>query len=282
MRRRAILALLPLFLLSGCVSMQQLMDSVAKPTARLLDVQFTSLSLESLGLNFVVEVSNPMSVAIPLLDIDVALASAGTPFLSGAAEGGGVIAAGGARSIDIPVQVGFAQLISAIAGIRPGAVVPYRAEFGIGLDVPGIGLQRLPIAHDGEMPVPAVPKVDVGNFSLSEIGLTRVGGTATIDIENTNAFAVALSTLDLGLSLSGREVAGLDAKPGTELAPGQTTQIELPLGFSPLELGSSILDVLRGSSTNYGLAGSMKLGTRFGDFDVPLNVLGEAPIGRTR
>ena len=64
-----ILSILPLVVISGCDTAQQLLHVIPKPTARLSGVQFGNIDLKSATLLFDVEVSNPYSVALPLLNI---------------------------------------------------------------------------------------------------------------------------------------------------------------------------------------------------------------------
>lgn len=266
--------------LVGCASVLETLQQVARPSARVTGVRITSLSLDHVQLDFDLEVTNSASVALPLLGLDYSLASGGSPFLSGASEVGGSVPANGTRTIALPLRVGFRETLTALSGVRPGQVFPYRAELGLAVDAPALGRLVLPLSHEGELPIPTVPKVELGSIAWDEISLTRVGGVAKLNVANTNDFAVALQNLSCGLALGGTKVGDLMARPTQELSPGESTTVEIPLGFAPLDLGTGLVNLLRGTGSGYGIDGMLSLDTRFGALELPYSSNGQVPFER--
>ena len=158
----------------------------------------------------------------------------------------------------------------------------YTAELGLGVNVPGAGPRRLPLRHQGELPIPALPRVELDALRLDELGLREVSGTAVLRVANPNAFAVVVDRLSLDLQLAGRGVGTLGARQVLELDADGAGTLELPMSLSPLDLGTAVLDALRRSSTDYGLSGGIGFDTPFGALASDLDVTGEVPIQRTR
>lgn len=267
-------------LLAGCASVMETLQQVPKPTARVSGVRLGALDFERATLVFDVEVENPLSVAVPLVDVDLDLASGQRSFAQAMVPLSGTVPAGGRRTVECPVEVDLAQTLRTLSGVRPGQVVDYRAELGLGLDVPALGRQRLPLAKEGELPVPALPRVSVDAFRMDRVGLTGVTGTTVLRVGNPNAFAVGLDALDVGLRVAGREVGDLTARSALSLDPDGEGTIELPLSLSTLDLGSALLQVFGGEAADYGLLGEATLATPFGDLTAPVDVSGDAPVVR--
>lgn len=267
---------------AGCSNLAELARSVPRPTASVEGARIEGFSLNSLTLALDLRIDNPLSVDVPLVDADLRLASAGAEFLSGSFPLQGLVPAGGSRRVTVPVSVDLVQTLRTLSTVRPGQVVPYRAELDLSIDVPVTGVIALPLAHEGGLPVPAAPKVSLEKFSLTDLSLQKVAGTVALKLDNPNAFAVGLDRLDVGLSLAGKRVGDLTAQAGPRIEGGQAGALELPLALAPLQLGTAVLDVLRGEQAAYALKGDLAVGTPFGVLRLPLDTSGQAPVTRTQ
>jgi len=144
---------------SGCGVADQL--GLAKPTASLKDVKFTSATLQAATLAFDLEVDNPYSTDLPLSDLDYSLASSGQKLLSGAVELAGSIPANSSKVLSIPVDVDFLEFIKGLGNIDPGKDIPYEAVLGLAVKTPLGGALRLPIKREGTL---SIPKVSLESF----------------------------------------------------------------------------------------------------------------------
>lgn len=283
MRSRLLLflafALLPL---SGCADALKILDDMTQktPTAKVDGVGLSGLSLQAVVLDFDIAILNPYSFDLPMLGFDFGLSTGGQPFLNGDLESAWSIPANGSRLVKLPVSVDLLGLVQTVTSLRPGNVVPYDAEIGLKLDVPGAGPLRVPVRTQGKLPIPNVPKVSVASLNWSEISLNRVGGDLKVNLANTNDFPLTLKGLDYGLSLGGRDVASGLNSTGVELGAGGDGALSIPLGFSPLEVGSAIMGVLTGSSADYGMRGNLSVDSPFGPMTLPFTSSGTAPQQR--
>lgn len=278
------------FLLAGCESvpgLKEFLDSAPKPTADIKNVEFEDLSLESLKLNFKVDVDNPYPVPLPLTNIRYALAAggavdkagSGAPLASGDIVDPGTLPANGTKTIDVPVELRFSEMLSAVKGLKLGQVLPYRANFDFSVQPPGTTTPLvLPLAHEGEVPVPAPPAVSLEKIEWEKLSLTQAKGVISMKVENPNDFGLDLSKLSYGLKLNGKSlVSGAVAEP-LSFSAGKSQTVSVPVDLSTLQIGMAMFKVLQGGRADYALDGSMGVKTPFGAFDHDYAKKGVVPI----
>lgn len=274
-RRAALTALIALATgLAGCETLQGFVDTAPKPSARIKAVNLGALSLEQAALNFDVEIDNPYSVGLPLVDLDYAIASDGRAFLSGAAPISGSIPARGSRIVTVPATVRFADLMGALEGVRPGAVVPYTADLNLSVDAPGLGEVKLPLQKRGELPIPTVPSVALESIDWESLTLERAAALLTIRITNLNQFPLDLSRLDYALSLAGTPVVETSLRQAVSFSAGGEGVLEIPIALAPKDLGLAAFRMLTGDGAGYELGGLMNVDTPFGPLDLPFQSAG--------
>ena len=265
-------------LLAGCQSMQDLIGGAPKPTAHVIGVSIRGLSLENVVLLFDVEVENPYATSLPLTDLGYALSSGGNKFLQGTLTPTGSIPARGKQVIQLPATVPFSSLFTALKGVKPGAIVPYTADFRIGVDVPVLGRIDVPLSKSGELPVPAVPQVELSSLAMGKLGLDQIKASAKLQVKNTNQFPLDLTRLGISFALGGQEVGGSKLANPVTLPAGQATTLEIPLSFSPRAVGIGLVNLLKGNQIAYKVSGSMDANTRFGPLSLPFSHVGNTAV----
>lgn len=126
-----------------------------KPTASITGMKIQDISLTDATMLFDVKVDNPYMIAIPLSNLDYALASQGQQFLTGQAAMQGTIPAQSSKILGVPIKINYLKLIGAVKGARPGASIPYKADMGLSLDVPVMGAVRVPMSKEGQLDIPS-------------------------------------------------------------------------------------------------------------------------------
>ena len=157
--------------LCGCESLQQALN-LQKPTAQLAGVKFGSVSIEGAQLLFDVDIDNPYPAPLPLLNIDYDLTSRDINLFSGSADLEGTIPAKSSRTVSLPVNINYLDLIRAFKDVRPGSAIPYKADIGLGLDAPALGELRIPLDRQGTLNVPDIPEAD--QIDLKRILLDKI------------------------------------------------------------------------------------------------------------
>jgi len=275
MRERGIWILLVcgvcVFALGGCATLGQYVH-FQEPDARVTGVALRGFSLEDVTLAFDVEVTNPYSVPLPLVDLDYALSSGGAPFVSGQAALSGTVPAMSSRKVSLPATITYSRLLNALSGVRPGAVVPYAADLGLSVDAPVLGRLRIPLRKEGELPVPAVPKVKIADVQWDRLGLNEARGHITLNVANTNDFPLDFSEMSYTLSVNHSRVAGSTMeKPVSFAAGGGEGTIEIPVSFSPVNLGLGLFQALMSGEATFSLKGNMDVSTPYGPLAIPVD-----------
>jgi LEA14-like dessication related protein len=147
----------------GCETMTQVLD-LQKPTARMTGLKFQDVKLNSATLLFDIEVDNPYPVALPLMNLDYGLSSGAESFLNGNAELQTTVPAKSKKTVSLPANINYLDMLKALKGIRPGSKIPYKADLGLSVDAPALGLMRLPLKKEGEVVLPTVSDVNVKNI----------------------------------------------------------------------------------------------------------------------
>jgi LEA14-like dessication related protein len=277
---RVLIALCLGLALAGCETVKGVLETAPRPSARVIGANLQNLSLDKVNLVFAIEVSNPYPAPLPLTGLAYSLSSNGRAVLQGSVQPEGSIAAKGVQVIQVPAIVQFAALAKALNGVRPGAILPYEANLTLSVDAPALGAISLPLSESGEIPIPAVPQVELKSFDVASLTLDSVRANARLQMKNVNQFPLDLSHIGLNVGLGGKEVGRVSFSNSTKLTPGQVATIYVPLTFSPRNLGSGMISLLRGDKAGYTLAGSLEAGTPFGPLTLPFTSSGTTPISR--
>lgn len=275
LRRLALLAMA--LALAGCAALEEV---APRPSARIAGARIAGLNLQQAELVFDVEIGNPYAISLPMLDLTYALASSGTRFLEGSIKPEQSIPARGTATVQVPATVSFASLMKVLHQIRPGSVVPYKVDLTAAVEAPLLGRLVVPVSREGELPVPAVPKIELAELRLDSFSVDEIRANARVKMTNTNRFALDLARLALNLAVGGKQLARTQAgKPG-RLEPGESGTFDLALSISPVSVGTAVVNILRGSRASYALTGELEAVTPFGVLSLPLSSAGTASITR--
>ena len=250
----------------------------AKPDATITRLRLQDIALDSVTLLFDVDVKNPYALPLPLLNLDYGLASGDAKFLTGAADLQTTIPALSTRTVQLPAKIKYLDLLKALKGVKPGQILPFKADLGLSVDIPGGKALRLPLTKEGELPIPAAPDVRVTDIKWDTLTLDHAGGTIRLVMKNNNEFPIELSKLAYGLKLAGVQVADSSLAKALALQPGATGELAIPLSLSPKKLGSAAFGVLTGKGANYDLGGSVDLKTPFGPMKLTMTGKGAATM----
>jgi LEA14-like dessication related protein len=136
-------------------------------------------------MNVDVDVQNPNAVALPLSNVDYGLGLGGVKVIDKArAKPASSIPANGTGTVTIPVALTFENLLAAEEAIRKGGgAVEYALNAGLNFDtgLPVIGVQRVPIRHEGTLDVRELLSRNWGTILTSpaarELAQQVLGGT---------------------------------------------------------------------------------------------------------
>lgn len=151
---------LAVFFITSCETVNQVLN-LQKPTAQMTGLMFENVMLESATLLFDIEVNNPYPVALPLMNLDYGLSSGADPFLTGSCELQTMVPAKSKKTVSLPAKINYLDMLKALKGIKPGTKIPYKADLGLSVDAPALGLIRLPLKKEGEVALPTISGTDI-------------------------------------------------------------------------------------------------------------------------
>ncbi len=250
------------------------------PSAKLAGVSFKDINLQSVTVVFDVELTNPNASALPLADVDYELTSQGNSFFTGESPLQGEVPARGTKMLSLPAKIAYTQLLTALANVKLGSVLPYKAVLGLSVKVPILGKLRLPVSREGNLPVPTAPGVELASVKWDKLTLDNAGGVFTLRLTNRNQFPLELETMSYSLMLGSMDVARSSlARPVALGANGGEGTMEIPLSFSPRKFGLAAIGMLTGNR-GYSLSGEIVVKTSYGPMRMPFARSGNISLGR--
>ena len=268
---------------SGCGTLNDKLKPAPDPSARIVGAELQNLNFDHVNLVFDVEITNPRSVDLSLLGLSYVISSGERQLVQGEFDASATIPAKGSNVIQVPARLEYAAVLRTLTGVRPGSVLPYHAEINVVVDAPLVGALHLPVRHDGEIPIPAVPGIRLVSFDIGTMTWEEIDATAKLEVTNTNEFQIDLDKFNFDLTLGKERLASIGLRRTSRLAPGQSTIVEIPVSVSLRAFGAGItgiFDMLSGNEAGYGIFGSLEIGTQFGPLSVPFSNSGETFIRR--
>jgi LEA14-like dessication related protein len=283
LRRILIAAMIAsLLLLSGCASLDDLLRG-AMPRASVERVEFAGIDFRQIEVLFTVRIDNPNPIGVRLSGLDYRLFLEGSDFLSGDLSQGIEIAAGGSSLVQIPVSMSYQAIFDAVQIPRDQTDIGYQLDLGLFFEIPGVGRQRLPLTHRGELPILRIPAVSLKELRLENISLRSIDLELVFAVENPNGATLNLKAFRYDLSINGRSWLSAAALPARNLAGRGAQEIRVPISLNTLEVGQSVVTLLRSNarSLSYRLNVDALLGTditAFRDFPWQVSLGGDVPL----
>jgi LEA14-like dessication related protein len=147
-------------------------------------------------------------------------------------------------------------------------------------DPPTLDPMTLPLRKQGELPVPAAPRVRDASMDWSTLGMSGAEGRMMLELDNLNSFGIEIRAFDFDLSLGGISIANSQLAQPASFAANGTGRIDIPVSISTASLGLAALNMLRSDTLDYAVSGQMHIVTPFGEMNVPLNQQGRTSSGR--
>lgn len=271
-------------LLQGCSSLEQVGQVMEgrKPTAQVEGARLTGLDLDGVDLVFDVNVHNPNAFSIDLADLDYDMQLFEQSFLKGRQSAGVSLAGKAGSRIEVPLRLGFQQLMNSYQQLKRADQASYRLDLGLGFKMPVIGTLRLPVVFEGDFPVPKIPDISIKSLAVKRLTLNQAEVLLQLGVENPNSFSLMLQQLDYHLKLNGAVIGkGLVSQP-VDIRQGGSGVVSIPLSIDFAQAGRELYSALLGlSDIRYELNGSIQAsGPRalLKSFNIPLEKQGHIQL----
>ncbi|MFC3852300.1 LEA type 2 family protein [Salinispirillum marinum] len=249
-----------IFWLSGCASLPS--TAWQEPEVNILSSRLVGLSPTAAQLETRVEINNPNLFAITMGALDYELTVNERRVVAGEQRQGNTLAAGGSTVVSLPIEVVFTDVLSLVSELQQADRFAYAMVGGMSFDVPVFGRVRVPLAAQGEVPIPRLPAVQVVGLRAERLSLSSADLVLNLALTNPNAFGLRLDQFTYELALNQSSVASGKVQQTVSLNEGGQAVVEVPIRLLFIDAGLALYDaLLRGQTLDYGLAFESQVGT---------------------
>ena len=272
-RSARIVAVSTLVALAGCAGVQQLVrQGIARPEVQVVSAQPTSIDFEGVTVAVDLSIRNPNSIGLRARGLSWELFVESARVVSGNAPGGLTLPANGAATSRVTARVRFLDLANLARTTEGKREVDLRVAGVVSVETP-IGAIDVPWSWTGGLPVPRLPRVELGGIRPGRQTFTELEMIVRLRVQNPNDFPLPAASVKADVELSGERVAQAASEQLAPIAPGAAATLEVPVRMSLLGAGRALLGN-RGRPVAVAVRGT----AGFGWMQLPFSVSGELPM----
>jgi LEA14-like dessication related protein len=152
----ALLVLIPAILaLEGCAGLLGA-AGVEEPGVTIESTRFSGVTLQKADLDVRFRIDNPNSFGLQLAGLDYELDVAGRTLFTGDRRESLALKPQGVGFVDLPITVTYSELYDAVRDLwsrRGQGKADYTLRAGLRFDVPVLGVVRVPVEAEGDIPL---------------------------------------------------------------------------------------------------------------------------------
>ncbi|MBN1153472.1 LEA type 2 family protein [candidate division KSB1 bacterium] len=263
-------------LLLSCAALQEF-TNVQKPRLNVSNVRVSDISFEDVLLSFDIDIENPNALSATMSGFDYDLLLAGASFVKGQQTKEQTIESMGKSTVEVPVRLNFKELYSMYQSLKNQDSTNYTINTGFTFNLPILGATRIPISHEGKLPLLKLPNIKVSGLQLKNLSLTGANLELKLNVDNPNVFNLILDKLQYDFKVNKKSwVTGVRDQALT-INQKKNSVISIPISLNFLQMGSTVYNIVSGNeSINYSLNGNLDVNT-----SLPLLKQASIPIDMT-
>ncbi len=259
--------------LSGCGGLGAVLrQGIMTPEVSVVSAAPTAADFEGMTVAVDLLVKNPNHLGLRVAALTWQLDAEGGRVASGDAPGGLTLPANGSATSRVTAHLRFADLANLARLAETKEKVDFRVAGSVKVESP-IGPIEVPWSHAGSLPVPRLPRVELGGIRLGRQTFTETELLVRLRVENPNGFPLPAASVKLDVELSGERVAQAASRELGAIPAGGTATLEIPVRLSILGAGRALMQA-RGKSVSVGASGT----AGFGWMQLPFAVSGQLPL----
>lgn len=274
MNRSARIALITsLYGLAGCAGLEGVLrQGIQRPEVSVVSAAPTTADFE--GLTFAVDlrVQNPNPIGLRARGFAWQLDVEGGRVATGDAPGGLNLPANAAATSRVTARVRYADLANVVRLANAKDRVALRVAGSVAVETP-IGVLDVPWSWSGDLPVPRLPRVELGGVRLGRQTFTETEVVVRLRVHNPNTFPLPPASVRLDVDLAGDRVAQAASQQLAALGADGAATLDVPVRVSLLGAGRALLGA-RGRPIQVAVRGT----AGFGWMQLPISVSGELPM----
>ncbi|MCW9706713.1 LEA type 2 family protein [Fodinibius salsisoli] len=271
-------------LIGGCQTIQDLADSIQKPTLSVDDVRVTGFNFQEMQLTYDIKINNPNAASLQMLGYDYDLDLNGNSFLDGNQTKEVTVKASDASIIQMPMTLNFRDVYRTISGLANEKETSYNFISHLRFDLPVLGETAIPVKKQGSIPLLKLPKLNLSNVQLENLSFNGADINLKLQFDNPNGFGLNINQFNYDLVVNGNQWAVGNALKGVNIKEDGVTELNIPVSLNIAQIGTSAYRILSGSEPlDYQLKGDFDfnpLHELLGSTNFDFNRSGQVPINR--
>lgn len=248
-------------MVASCQTLKEFSQNVGKPHVSVANVHVTDFTFRSIQLAYDIKVNNPNPISLNMLSYDYNLKINGHNFVQGNHDKPVSIAAAGASTFQIPVDINYLDLYRLFQSLKKKDQSTYQFSVDLYFNLPILGRTKIPLTKKGKLPLLKLPKVHLANIHLGQLNLRHTKLTLKLAIDNPNGVALLLNNLDYKLLINGQPWIEMNKNKRVSINKNGKKLISIPVSLNLLQIGTSAIQLLRNSGKlHYKLKGNLNLG----------------------
>ena len=278
---KLLLSLSFIIYLAGCAELAKHTETI-KPTARLAGAHIAGIDFDKVDLVFDLEVDNKNPITLDLAGLDYDFKIENQSLVSGVTAKAIKLKANDTSPVQLPVTLKYDDLKKLPGEIWNKDKLAYDLQTTFNITLPVIGNYAIPIAKQGELPVPKVPNIKIKDVKVKNLGFTSADVVAQVEVDNPNNFDMILKSFNYQLNIN-QQNWGQGKITNSSKIPGKGKGvIEIPVKLDLLSIGSAAASLLQNKSPlEYQLKGNATLDTGLellNGYDLPLDIKGTTSL----
>jgi LEA14-like dessication related protein len=230
------------------------------------------VDFEGLTIAVDLRVQNPNPLGLRVAGLAWQLDVEGGRVASGDAPGGLTLPANGAANSRVTARLRFADLANLVRLAETKNAVDFKVAGKVSVETP-IGPIDVPWSYTGALPVPRLPRVELGGIRLGRQTFTETEVVLRLKVQNPNGFPLPAAGVKLDVDLAGERVAQAASERLATVPAGATAIVDVPFRLSVLGAGRVLLQN-RGRPISVAVRGT----AGFAWMQLPFEVRGELPM----
>ena len=268
-------------LMLSCAALQEF-TNVQKPIVSLANVRVTDISFEDLQLAFDIDIENPNAISASLAGFDYDLLLAGSSFVKGQQANQMTIASLGKSTVQVPVTLNFNDLYSMFQSLKNQDSTNYKINTGLTFNLPLLGETRIPLSHEGQLPLLKLPRIKVDGLQLKNLTLTGANLDLKLNVDNPNVFSLILDKLQYDFKVNQKSWINGVKDQALTISQKKSSVITIPMSLNFLQMGTTVYNIIAGNeSIDYSLNGKLDLNTSLPllkQASIPIDLVGKLNI----
>jgi LEA14-like dessication related protein len=260
MRSRPLLVALLALLLPACAEVGKLAAAaVERPRLVFKAVNLQAVDLEGATLAFDYELENPNGFGLDVAKVGYGLEVEETRVLTGEVPGGLRIPAAGKAPLTFTTRLRFRDVPGVVGLFGKQDTIRYKLSGTVGVGTP-VGVVVVPLAHEGTVKLPALPRFSLEGLAIRSVSLSQVTVEVRLRTQNPNAFPVPAGQLDATLSLGGEALAEVDGHALGAVPRNCSGVATIPVRIDLLRAGRVAGDLVAGRPVDVAVRGKAEVG----------------------